>query len=380
MRREYADAGAGGYRTRPRSATCAGNSHDNRPHGREAFAVDINPVRPGDKDALRAVWKVETAAHRVDLPMLPANPVQDIVNEPPIQKSRVRKRWLAFDGDRPVGAARLVLPQLDNRHVGELWIVVHPEVRRRGIGRALLDVAVRSMREDGRTTVMAEVPEPLVDALRSDSTGHRSPAAAFAAAAGAQAALAEMCRVLDLDSLDDAHLAALETEARSRSRGYELVQWVGPAPEEFLPDLARLTSRMSTDAPMGGLHWEQEAWDPERYREAEAEPIAMGRQWVTTAARHCGTGRLAAYTDMGWSTHDPEPAFQWTTIVEREHRGNRLGMLVKVGNLHLLRREQPAVRRIFTWNADSNEHMLAINKAMGFRPVAKWTEWQLDLA
>ena len=52
----------------------------------------------------------------------------------------------------------------------------------------------------------------------------------------------------------------------------------------------------------------------------------------------------------------------------------------KVANLRLLRREQPAAQRIFTWNADSNEHMLAINKAMGFRPVAKWYEWQLHLS
>jgi GNAT superfamily N-acetyltransferase len=342
--------------------------------------VDIKQVEPADAQALRAVWEVETAATLADLPELPADPVEELLNEPTDLRSRDRVRWLARDNGRAVGAAKMSLPKLDNTGVAELWIVVHPDHRRRGIGRELLDVALQRARDNSRSCVMGEVPERLSDDDRDDGHRTRSPGALFAAAAGAKEALAEMCRVLDLEAVDEERVQALEAEARSRSQAYELVQWAGPAPDELLADLAWLTSRLSTDAPLGDLAWEEESWDGERYREAEAEAAATGREWVSTAARHLESGRVVAYTDIGVSKFQPEVAYQWTTIVDGAHRGHRLGMLIKVANLRLLRREQPAAQRIFTWNADSNEHMLAINKAMGFRPVAKWYEWQLHLS
>ena len=54
-------------------------------------------------------------------------------------------------------------------------------------------------------------------------------------------------------------------------------------------------------------------------------------------------------------------------------------MLVKLANLDLLRREVPAARRIITWNAESNTHMIAINEAIGFRATGRYAEWQQDL-
>jgi len=34
---------------------------------------------------------------------------------------------------------------------------------------------------------------------------------------------------------------------------------------------------------------------------------------------------------------------------------------------------------VTTWNAASNAHMIAINEAMGFRPIDLWCDWQLRL-
>ena len=342
--------------------------------------MDITPISPGDERALRAVWEVETEASRFDLPALPVDPVEETLSDPAVTRSRVRERWLAVKGEEILGAAMLTLPQLDNTGSAEVRVVVRPAVRRKGIGRALFDVAVLRAREEGRNIVIGEVPEPLTDGVATASGSASSPAAAFAAALGAKLALAEMCRVLDLEGLDEERLYALEAEAVSRSEGYELVQWAGPAPEHLLSDLARLTSRLSTDAPLGELEWAEEKWDGERVRESEDRATASGRHWVTTGAVHVASGRMVAYSDIGCSTYLPGPAFQWTTIVEGGHRGHRLGMLIKVANLRLLRREVPSARQVFTWNADSNTHMLAINKALGFRPVATWCEWQLNLS
>ena len=100
---------------------------------------------------------------------------------------------------------------------------------------------------------------------------------------------------------------------------------------------------------------------------------------VATAARERSSGRLVAYSDLAWTRHDPENAFQWDTLVLREHRGHRLGALVKVAKLERLLAEAPDARRVHTWNADENTHMVAINAAMGFAPAQRESAWRLDL-
>ncbi len=63
--------------------------------------------------------------------------------------------------------------------------------------------------------------------------------------------------------------------------------------------------------------------------------------------------------------------------MEPAHRGHRLGLLLKVANLRFLQQHEPAVTKVYTWNADSNAPMLQVNVAMGFRPVRQWGEWEL---
>mgnify|MGYP002653344585 CR=1 FL=1 len=58
------------------------------------------------------------------------------------------------------------------------------------------------------------------------------------------------------------------------------------------------------------------------------------------------------------------------------HRGHGLGLRVKAVNLLALREAVPTVRRVHTWNAGENAHMLAINTALGFRPVSLEGVWE----
>ena len=41
--------------------------------------------------------------------------------------------------------------------------------------------------------------------------------------------------------------------------------------------------------------------------------------------------------------------------------------------------DHPSIERIDTWNAGSNEPMLNINMAMGFKPILTINTWQGDL-
>jgi hypothetical protein len=220
--------------------------------------------------------------------------------------------------------------------------------------------------------LITEIAEPLVD-------GGSAPGPAFATGLGATRALDEIRRTLDLHDLDETRLDALEAEARSRSAGYETQSWIGPTPEYLVDDHAQLMGRMSVDAPMGDLDWEPEAWDADRIREQERLTAEQRRTRLMTAVRHQKSGRLVAFSSMGVSQLQADPAYQWDTIVLREHRGHRLGMLAKVVNTRLLLKEVPEARRIVTWNAESNSHMVAINDVLGFRPVERLAEWVYEI-
>jgi GNAT superfamily N-acetyltransferase len=335
--------------------------------------VDIELVKPGDEARLRAWWEVEDAARQVDAPWLPTNPVQELLLEDDTnRRSSRRERHVAVLDGRVVGGVSLELPLLDNTETLVASAMVHPDHRRHGIGRQLFDHAVARAHHERRPLLIGEVAEPL-------DVATVAPGAAFATSVGARRALSEICRALDLDAALRHRLSALAETSRKHAAGYELVQWAGPAPDELVDDLARLQALMSTDAPLDDLQWSPEVWDAARIREGEEEAAAKERVWVTTGARHVSSGRLVAYTDIGVSTHLPDTAYQWTTIVDREHRGHRLGMLVKTANIALLAAELPGVQRVITWNAETNDHMVAINEEMGFRRVGRWAEWQLEV-
>ncbi len=63
----------------------------------------------------------------------------------------------------------------------------------------------------------------------------------------------------------------------------------------------------------------------------------------------------------------------------REHRGHRLGMLLKVENLLALERLAPGRPAVLTWNACENRPMLDVNDAVGFVAIGYEGAWRRDL-
>jgi GNAT superfamily N-acetyltransferase len=335
--------------------------------------VDITPVAPESLEQLRAFQDVIDAVFAADVPDLPPGPFDELVAAARLPRDSVlEERYLLVDEGTPVAVARASFPLLDNTENCLVLVAVHPAHRRRGNGRALFDFLVERARLEGRTRLLTEVAEPLVN-------GEGAPGPNFATTIGATRALDEIRRVLDLDALDEARLDALEAEARSRSAGYETVSWIGPTPDSVIDGYAQLMGQMSVDAPTGDLDWEPEVWDADRIREQDQLVSDQRRIALLTAVRHQESGRLVAFSSMGLSKLQFDPAYQWNTIVLREHRGHRLGMLAKVINLRQLLREVPESRRIVAWNAESNTHMVAINDALGFRPVERLAEWVYEI-
>jgi len=90
-------------------------------------------------------------------------------------------------------------------------------------------------------------------------------------------------------------------------------------------------------------------------------------------------GRLVAFTDLAVPLARPERAHQGGTLVLHEHRGHRLGALVKAAVLREVLASHPQVPRISTVNAEGNRPMVAVNEALGFVPAGNLSSWALRL-
>jgi GNAT superfamily N-acetyltransferase len=336
--------------------------------------IAVTPLDPADETAAGQAYEINAAQHAADVPDLPICRVSflgGLVH--PWPGNRV-ERFVAYLGDAPAGYLQVDLPTLDNTENAELDLVVHPDYRRRGVGRALYERAVAVARENGRKRLMTMTVETLPGGAERDGAG-----SAFARAIGAKSALTEVRRRLRVSTVDDAALDTQLAEAWQHAKGYSVVQWGDETPEEDLDDIAYLDGRLLSDAPMGDLTWEPQKVDAARVRACEAARKTRQRRDYNTAVRHDESGRIVAWTTLEFSRSIPDHCFQQITIVDPVHRGHRLGTIVKIENLRYARAHEPAVQNIDTWNAAVNDHMISINEAIGFRPLDGWANWQQDV-
>lgn len=334
-------------------------------------AVTFSQV--ADEAALHRYREIWAASFAADFDALPADPIDDYrpVLSGPVNGEDV-EFWLGTSGRTDVAGVAVRCPIHDNLDLAMVAVNVHPDQRRRGHGRAAAEMALRRVRELGRTRILGEVPSHTRQA-------DPSPAAAFVRSFDMKPLLTERRRLLDVTSVDAARLDRLIEEAREHAAGYSFVTWADRAPPELADDMAGLMALMSTDPPQGELDLEAEVWDAERYHAHEQSIADRNRQRLAVAARDDRTGRLAGFTDLAAPAGNPEVGYQWDTVVMAEHRGHRLGMLMKALNLQQLREKLPFVRFLNTWNAEENSYMVRVNEELGFTPMEAWTEWGMTL-
>jgi hypothetical protein len=142
--------------------------------------------------------------------------------------------------------------------------------------------------------------------------------------------------------------------------------------------VAQMTAAIN-DAPTDDLDIEDEVFTPERIRRFESAQLGRGRRIYRLVARERATGALAGHTVVGVEAERPWHSWQFDTSVLGAHRGHRLGLLLKADMLRWLADAEPQLRTLDTWNAASNAHMIRVNEALGYRVVAKETEWQKHL-
>ena len=282
------------------------------------------------------------------------------------------------------GMATVSLPMADNRDHAWIAIVVRQEYRRHGLGSRLFDEAERLATEHDRSVLLAwmwepaDVPEDQESLVPETGSGRipaNTPHAHFLLARGFRLGQVERISRLQLPAADARRRVADDARA-AVPQEYEAVVVVGPTPEEFLDEAAFLREEMSSDVPTGDAEFERETWDAERIRDHDRGLELVGRQQIQTFVRHRPSGRLVGFTRIFRDADRPTHGHQWETLVVRDHRGHRLGMLVKAVNHAAMASHWPATTALITGNAAENRYMLAINEALGYRPYAAASYWR----
>ncbi len=282
-----------------------------------------------------------------------------------------------------VGRAVYTTHTGDEADAGWLNVQVLPEYARRGIGRALADAAEALAIADGKAKALVyhgavEQSGPqLTPASGAGSLPADGRAARLLQARGYS--LEQVERVSRLALPVDNLTESLRLASAASGPDYVIHTWTGRAPERWLEDVALLNTRMSTDAPTAGLEEPEDVWTVDRVKAADDRNDASPRLRFVAAAEHIPTGHLVGFTVISTPQQKHRAPAQYATLVLREHRGHRLGMLLKVANLAHLQRVAPGHPSIITFNAEENRHMLDVNDALGFVPIAVEGAWRKDL-
>ena len=324
--------------------------------------VHLNEITVDDEAAVAAYVAVENAC-LVDAPWWPASTV-----------FRQRMRMIHGDGGE---LARHLLVEHDGATVGRVsihtsvhdnldlaWIElsVDPAHRRRGIGSAAMDQAFRLIGEMGRTKVGW-----------FGWVGDRTEG--FAAARGSEPKSFAVCRRQHVRELEPGLADRLYDEALPHAGGYELLRVPGRMPDDLLHAFLAATAAIN-DAPRDDLEYEDEVFSADRNREFEEASLASDYRIYRILARHVASGEIAGVTSVIVDGETSEHGNQLDTSVVGAHRGHRLGLLLKADMLRWLAGSEPRLAMIDTFNAESNDHMVAVNERLGYRVMGRELQYQ----
>jgi GNAT superfamily N-acetyltransferase len=265
------------------------------------------------------------------------------------------------------------------------WVRVQvlPEFRRRGIGSALAAELEAMAAAEGKAKLLAYTPVPEGPGERLQSpTGFGSIVVnddvRFLQRRGYRfEQLERMSRLpLPVEGIDE-----LVAEAqRASGPDYRVHCWINSTPPEWLEDQAVLSTRMSTDAPSAGLEEPEDVWTVERVIENDERQERLNpRTRLRAAVEHVPSGRLVGFTVLSVPVELHRSVSQFATLVLREHRGHKLGMLLKTANLAHLHRVAPGHPSVITFNAEENRFMIDVNESVGFVATANESAWRKDL-
>jgi GNAT superfamily N-acetyltransferase len=260
---------------------------------------------------------------------------------------RARQRaWVAVEDGAVVGFGRArLLWEVANERAATLWLAVRAERRGRGIGSALFERAERHLQEAGGRKL---------ESFADEESGR-----AFLEARGFERHGAEHVSALDPRGVD---LSALgELEASKATEGFRTVPLaeVLDRPRELHSVYATTLADVPGEFMVDDLRYDE--WvreclrDPDISAEGSTVVLAGERPVALSFLVADGAGRAAS--DMTG------------TLPEFRRRG-----LARLAKLETIRwAAESGIERMVTGNDEDNAGMLALNRSLGYKPIAERT-------
>jgi GNAT superfamily N-acetyltransferase len=311
------------------------------------------PVRVLDTSALsddvmRDVYEVMALCHAEVNAEAPYRTLADaeafLRNVPAVE---TREYWIIESQGGCVGFAQLGVSEGS----GRIEILVRPDARHEGHGTALLETVLKQAKLRGARRLVGRY---------ATEAGAR-----FAAATGAVDEHREVHSVLRLPL--GRHLTIRPVE------GYTVRAWMGAAPVSLLDSYVRARPAVN-DAP-----GDDEVWSAARIRDLEATVERRNRDMRVTVALD-GHEEVVGFTELRVSRTPSAVAGTEDTAVVAAHRRRGLARWIKLESLLGLQKDRPDVPLVTTANAEENDAMLALNRSLGFSPVAVYTNCALELS
>lgn len=322
----------------------------------------------------QAIHALALTLRQESLPDDPPPTLDEVIQSwsihPPVVEERA---WVVWDKQAPEHTPRAVgynrstiIHMEENAHLCQIYIGVHPDVRRQGLGRQLLSHSAAFAQETGRRLIIVE------------SNSNCPAGGAFLQAAGATQGLSMDVVQLDLGDVDHSLLHGWIERAAERAGGFEVGFWDGPYPDEALEQVGKVKASMD-EAPRQDLDVEDFKWTPEVLRQLDETLVQRQITRWTIYAQEKTTGNLAGFTEIFWSPGNQIVGQQGETGVLNEYKNRGLGRWIKAAMLEKVLAERAETRYIRTGNATTNAPMQKINQELGFKLFRSAWVWQLSV-
>jgi len=348
----------------------------------DELSIPASLTDPTAPDFVRLIELVNTVEElSYGTPELRHEPIESLpYYNDPFAPQRV---FLARVDDVVIGAATYEAELDEDNDSAWASVSVLPEFRGQGIGQALAERVEQVAKDRGKAKLLAymgvldstgdQIPSPTgFGSIPADSRDAR-----FLSSRGYTYEQSERISRLPLpiSGLDE----LVDEAAATSGSEYAVHHWVGSTPERWLAGIALLNTRMTTDAPSAGLEEPEVVFTEERIASAEERDKTSPRKKLVVGVEHLPTGELVGYSELSVPAELDRCVMQYATLVLHEHRGHRLGMLLKVANLQHLESVAPGHPSVITFNAEENRHMLSVNEAVGFVAIGSEACWRLNL-
>jgi hypothetical protein len=272
---------------------------------------------------------------------------------------RQRTRAYGVFADEASGPSALLFMYYgddSNLDMANAFLVLPAAQRDTELGEFLVREALRLAAAEGRSRVVTD-----------DSSARDSEP--FFTRLGGRKVLTSTRSVLDLSTVDGAQYEAWAAGS-AKNADYRLVRWVDHCPDELAEAFCEATEAMR-DAPLEDLAYEHAKPTLERLRANEEQTVAFGiRRRVQAAV--APDGGVAGFSMFVTAPDEPEAVDIWDTAVVGGHRGHGLGLRIKAAAGLWMLQDLPSARWVHTFNNHDNTHMLAVNRALGYRKSEDW--------